>query len=374
MKKYVLFSYDYPPLEGGISRLCVAIVEALKEQGKPVEVLTLKRTLDAGFSAPDVPEFRVPFKRGKRELLSWQWLRKLDSDTVVITDVWHPEALLCKLAGIRNLVVLAHGNDVMKGEPTIKNRVLTALRKRVLESATLVICNSQYTEGVVKQTAPKTNTVAIPLGVDEKLFKPASDKMPLRHELNLPQDKKLVLTTSRVNAYKAHDIVIKALAELPEKVRGQLQYVVAGRGDYLPELKKLASHLGVEESITWLGFVPDELLPKLYQAVDLFALCTREEKAQKAVEGFGLVFLEAQASGIPVIGSNQGGIPDAVKQGNGGWLIERDDHKQLASHLSSLISDPESFLVEGQKARLRVEKEATWQHYGKKVADVLNGI
>lgn len=374
MKKYVMFSYDYPPLEGGISRLCVAIVEALKQQGKAVEVLTVARTLAAGFIAPAVLEFRVPFKRGQRELLSWQRLRKLDSDTVVITDVWHPEAVLCKLAGVKNLVVLAHGNDVMKGAPTIKNRVLTFLRKRILESARLVICNSQYTEEVVKQTAPKANTVAIPLGVDEQLFKPATDKALLRRELNLPLDKKLVLTTSRVNAYKAHDVIIKALAQLPDSVRDQLQYVVAGRGDYLPELKRLAENLGVAQAINWLGFVADDQLPKLYQSVDLFALCTREEKAQKAVEGFGLVFLEAQACGIPAIGSNQGGIPDAIKQGNGGWLIERDDHIELSRYLASLVSEPERFVMEGQKARLRVEKEATWQHYGEKVADALNGI
>jgi phosphatidylinositol alpha-1,6-mannosyltransferase len=100
-------------------------------------------------------------------------------------------------------------------------------------------------------------------------------------------------------------------------------------------------------------------------------LCSREVIERQEVEGFGLVFLEAQACGTPVIGTRSGGIPDAVKEGEGGWLIAPDDSATLTSILSSLSTDPESFRKMGEEARLRVERECTWEHYMRRFTTAL---
>jgi len=115
--------------------------------------------------------------------------------------------------------------------------------------------------------------------------------------------------------------------------------------------------------VRFLGFVPEEELPDLYRASDLFVLCTREAAERQEVEGFGLVFLEAQACGTPVVGVRSGGIPDAVKEGEGGWLIEQDDVVALAAILSQLVHDPATFRQMGARARERVERECTWDQY-----------
>jgi phosphatidylinositol alpha-1,6-mannosyltransferase len=101
-------------------------------------------------------------------------------------------------------------------------------------------------------------------------------------------------------------------------------------------------------------------------------MCTREQKAAKQVEGFGLAFLEAQACGTVTIGTRQGGIVDAIEDNNGGFLIDRDDDASLTRQIEELVKSPSLCKEQGVMARQRIEKEATWQHYGQRVATLLN--
>lgn len=369
--KLLFFSYDFPPLEGGISRLCDEIVKQFISKGWDVEALSQERNIKGGYKTNNYPIKRVQEKRFYKEYESYKILKKCPKKTLIITGVWHPEALLAILAGHKNVVVLAHGNDIMKGKKSFKNSILSFFRKIVLEKSKLVICNSHYTEKTILEQFPNINTKVCTLGVDEKRFTPTDDKNKIRKELSLPIDKKIILTTSRVNKYKAHDVVLKALSLLEKNILEQLHYCVVGRGDYLESLQKLAKELNIEQYVQWYGFIEEDDLPKIYQASDLFVLCTREEKDIKAVEGFGLVFLEAQASQTPCIGADQGGISDAISHENGGWLIERDDEKKLSEYFKELVSNPEKFEKEGIKARKRVETETTWEHFGEKVFKII---
>jgi len=364
MKKMLYFSYDFPPLEGGISRLGSEIVKQFIQNNWEVNVLSVKHNLKNGFDF-GYPVTRVESKRGLREWESYRFLKKVPKDTLIITGVWYPEALIALLAGHKNIVVLAHGNEVMKGKKTVKNFILNFLRKLVLRKARKIICNSNYTMNLIKSQVKNANVDVCNLGVDIQKFYPIEKKKQLRKLFKLPLDKKIILTVSRLNKYKAHDVVMKALSKLPENVKDKICYCIAGRGENEKELKELAKSLNIENMIKWLGFVKDDKLPQLYNASDLFVLCTREEKENKAVEGFGLVFLEAQACGLPVIGANQGGIPDAVKENNGGWLIEKDDFETLSKYFIELVNNPQKFVNEGKKGRKRVEKDCTWEKFSK---------
>ncbi len=172
----------------------------------------------------------------------------------------------------------------------------------------------------------------------------------------------MILTVSRLLAYKGHDVVFRALAALPDEVRGRFVYLVAGRGPDRGRIEATADRLGVAHLVRWPGFVDEDRLPELYRAADLFALCTRATD-RREVEGFGLALLEAQACGTPVVGTASGGIPDAVVPGEGGWLIDPDDDEALADILYRLDDDPASFRGAGAAARARAERDGTWDRY-----------
>ncbi len=373
-REALFFSYDYPPLEGGISRLCMETVKKLAANGWDIEVLSVDRDVGDGFDNSHSNSTRVPFKRGFRELYSFFKLFKTPRSKWIITGIWYPEALLALLAGHKKVVVMAHGNEVMIGRLSVKNSVLSWLRKETLKRAALIICNSHYTERLIKEQIPEAKTVVTLLGVDEKRFCPVEESKSLSVDLGLRKEKRRLLTVSRVDEYKGHDVVLHALAQLTEQEQGMIEYCVAGRGSHLEHLKTLTKTLHIEHCVKWLGFVGEKELPELYNSVDLFVLCTREEMPLKQVEGFGLVFLEAQASGIPVVGTRQGGIPSAVAEGDGGWLIERDDSKALNDIIRKLIDKPELFIEEGKRARTRMEREATWDHFAEKVLNEMDRV
>jgi phosphatidylinositol alpha-1,6-mannosyltransferase len=370
--KITLLSYDYPPNDGGISRLAAAFADGLAKNGQNIEVCTLDDSLvKKGLARPEIPTIELPRKKLWREMALLQYLLKQPRNTKIITSVWNPEATLAWLLGRRNLYVLAHGNEVLAYPSGAGFRVKNWLRKKVLCSARNVICNSRYTETLVRELAPEATTTIINPGVDTARFDVSLTQYEARFRLSLPTDKKLLLSVSRVDEYKGHDVVLQSLALLTTEQRKKLHYVVAGKGSHLEVLKREATKLGLDEHITWLGFVADESLPILYKAADLFVLCTREDKKQRGVEGFGMVFLEAQASGLAVVGTRAGGIPDAIKAEYGGWLIEQDDQVALKCHLENLIENPDAIANQGLKGLKRVQSECTWQHYTNQLLTVL---
>jgi phosphatidylinositol alpha-1,6-mannosyltransferase len=298
----------------------------------------------------------------------WLLLTKGRGNTV-LASVWNPEATLAMLLGLvgllpRNLWVMAHGNEVMAYPKTSGRYALKGwLRRRVLHYARGVICNSHYTEQLVKSLAPSANTLVINPGVDSRQFAVTEGAANCRHRFTLPEGKRLLLSVSRLDRHKGHDLVLRALSAMTPEDRQRLHYVVAGKGDQLIALQQLAKTLAVAEQVTWLGYVADADLPYLYKAADLFVLCTREDPESRGVEGFGMVFLEAQAAGLPVVGTRAGGIPDAIAEGEGGWLIPQDDIDALAAHLRRLAANSVDVAEQGQLGQRRVARSGSWQYY-----------
>lgn len=355
-----IFSFDYPPSEGGISRLCAELATTLHQEGHPAVVVTQRYAEAVLDRYADVPTTRVEPARPQREIAAW---RKLSEDkSLLVSGILYPEGLVGMLSAPERHVILAHGNELLPSPNPALRLPWRLMKQRVLESASLVIANSRYTQRLVAQLAPMAPVAALPLAVDHERFSP-TDRAAARAKLGLPEDKIVISTVARVQKYKAHDLVIDALALLDEDEQKQLVYVVAGKGPELDALKQRARERGVADQIIWLGFIAEEDLANVYNASDLFVLCTRDNDDDNSVEGFGLVFLEAQACGVPVIGARTGGIPDAVEEGNGGWLIDQDDLDALCGHLRTLVRSPEVFKEQGRRARARVEQGFTWRHY-----------
>jgi phosphatidyl-myo-inositol dimannoside synthase len=366
----LLFAFEYPPASGGIARLCAEIGNGFARE--PVNGRVFTQDCATPVHNGGLPEVRVSCERPLREYRAFQWLRKQRRRIPTICGVWYPEGLIAYLAGIRRLVILAHGAELLPPVDRWRRPLWKVLQRRVLESATLVIANSEYTSQLVSRVAPNARVETIPLAVDPQRFAPR-DREAAKKKFGV-SGKRVLCTVSRMHPYKGHDVVLTAIASLSPAEREHLIYLVVGKGPYERGLRKLAADLHVESNVRWLGFVAEDDLPEVYAASDLFVLCTRDAPEGRSVEGFGLVFLEAQSCGTPVVGTRTGGIPAAVQDGVGGWLIAQDDKDGLAAIIRRLVHSPEQFRAAGTQARQRVLQAHTWDHYMRSFSSALQRV
>jgi phosphatidyl-myo-inositol dimannoside synthase len=218
---------------------------------------------------------------------------------------------------------------------------------------------------LVKKIIPKSIILTVPLAVNQNFFKPLKKK----------KSEKLVFgTVSRILKFKGHDFILKTLKGLSKEQISKLEWHIAGTGPYLETLKKDVNELGLDKVVFFHGFLPDNHLVTFYNSLDCFILCTRQTIKSNHVEGFGLVFLEAQSCGVPVIGTNSGGIPSAVKHLNGGWLIEQDNLQELTELIKNINDNSIILKLEGIKARQRVEEECTWDLYCQQLFNILKQL
>ncbi len=364
----IVFSFDYPPRDGGIARLTGEVVSAAVASGVSVEVVTQASEF-SGLVVPEASTARVTASRPQRELAALMRIPGWRNE-VVVSGIWYPEGLIAALGQPRFHAVLAHGMELMPSRSLWRRQLWAGLQRRTLTGAQVVIANSRYTAEWVRRTAPDAVIEVVPLAVDAARFTP--DGRDAERARRGWEGKQVVLTVSRLAGYKAHDTVLRAIASIPASERSNLCYAIAGRGPAESSLRALAEALGIASSVAWLGFVPEAELASLYAASDLFVLVTRELEATREVEGFGLVFLEAQACGTAVVGARTGGIPDAVADGEGGWLIDADDEAALGLRLRALVVSPEMVRAEGARGRARVLRDCTWEGYWRAFRAALN--
>lgn len=366
--KLLVISYDYPPSTGGIARLCHEIVTNLKVNYSSVDVLTIDNEIVSNTynSNEDVRINTLPRKRILSELKALQFLLnwKHKKNTDVICGTWHPDAALAILAGFKNVFTLVHGTELLFGKSKFRKYFwLPIYSKWVLNTSKKVIANSNYTKRLVQSISSSADVKSLSLGVNVDFFKPINIKGR--------GNKLKICTVSRILKFKGHDFILDTLSKLPKHYRDQIEWHIAGAGPYLEELKDLVNVSNLLNQVFFHGFVPDQDLPRFYNSCDLFILPTRQAKNSTQVEGFGLVFLEAQSCGLPVIGTNTGGIPDAIDHGNGGWLIEQDDSKQLSESITSLLDDDHFLERHSLLARKRIVANCSWQNYSNQLMNYI---
>jgi phosphatidylinositol alpha-1,6-mannosyltransferase len=366
--KLIIFSYDFPPSNGGIARLCQEIAVGMHKYYNEVTVLTLtKEGVSKPYNSDKVNVKYLPSKRIKAEIAAYKYLTVIkDKENYhVLCGLWHPEASIAMLAGFKNVFILGHGTEFLSGKSNFKKYFwLPFYAKSILGRAKLTIANSKYTEQLIHNINKKANISALPLGVNEQFFKPYS-KIENKDILK-------VSSLSRILQFKGYDFIAKTIAKLPIEYREKIEWHIGGTGPYLIELKELVKSLQIEHLVLFHGFIADEDLPQFYSKSDLFVLCTREVQDSSQVEGFGLVFLEAQACGIPAVGVKSGGIPDAIEHKNGGWLIKQDNFEDLSYILIECLSNKSILNTQSINARKRVEEGFTWDIYNDKLYKMLN--
>lgn len=223
-------------------------------------------------------------------------------------------------------IVLAHGNDVLPRISSKLNELFeTTLRKRVLKKAICICANSTYTAGLVKDIYKDTKIEVIhPCSGEQK-----SECITV--------DEKAVLSIGRLEERKGVQYTIEAITKLKEKYPN-ITYYIAGDGTYKNVLESQVARYGVESNCIFLGSVTEEKKRSLLDECSVLAMPSFHNVKKKSVEGFGIVYIEANAHGKPVIGTRSGGIPDAIIEGKTGILVDEKNVDQLTEAIEVIIS------------------------------------
>jgi phosphatidylinositol alpha-1,6-mannosyltransferase len=368
--KHLLVTNDFPPKIGGIQSLLWEWWRRL-----PPESFAVLTSPYEGAERFDAEQpYRVERTR-EPVLLPHPWMvRRIDAladefgADLVVLDPALPLGLVGPSLRLPYDVVL-HGAEV-----TVPGRLPLAKQTlgHVLRGARHVIAAGGYpaAEGEHAAGGPIPTTV-IPPGVDTERFHPldAAERAAARADLGLPVDAELVVGISRLVPRKGFDTAIRAAARLRRR-RPDLLLAIAGGGRDEPRLRRLAEEL--DAPVRFLGRVPHDDLPRLYGCADVFTMLCRTRWAGLEQEGFGIVFVEAAACGVPQVAGRSGGAAEAVAHGETGLVLDDpDDDLAAAAAFEQLLDDPELRARMGVAARRRAEEEFAYDVLAARLAGVL---
>ena len=344
--------------------------------GARIHVLTGYPTPDARGEESRFPTTRVSLKRYEflrpRSLmmyirLYWAATKLAFTFKPEVIHCGHviPEAFMARwirwLRGTPYLVY-CHGEETSVAAKTseAKRKLLPWL----YNGAEAIVANSRNSRDVL-----------LSVGVDPEkihIVHPSVNPEDFAPGNRAPDGQLRLLTVGRLGARKGHIRVLEALAKLRDDYPG-LHYDIAGNGPEKEHLLRATKELGLEDRVHFLGFVPDEELPALYRNCDIFISANRALEGGD-FEGFGIVFLEASASGKPVIGGASGGTSDAVDHGRTGFLVDPENPDELCGTIRKLADSPELRAEMGATGRRWVEENFSWADYSARVLEITRSI
>ena len=367
---HVLATNDFPPKVGGIQSYLWELWRRLPPED--VTVFTASHPGAAAFDAAQAFHVHrssspvlLPTPAVAREI---HGLAAEAPAKFVMLDPALPLGLLGPRLGLPYGVVL-HGAEV-----TIPARLpgTRALLRRVLRGAVSVVAAGGYPAAEATRIAGSDLPLhVVPPGVDVDRFRPVP-RDQARAEAGLPVDGRLVVGMSRLVPRKGFDVLIAAAALLAPS-RPDVTVALAGAGRDRARLERLIAATGAP--VRLLGFVPDDAMPALLSAADVFAMPCRSRWGGLEQEGFGIVFLEAAACGVPGVAGASGGSHEAVAHGETGFVVSRpEDPVAVARALARLLDDPDLCRAMGAAARRRAERDFSYDHLAAGLADHLAGV
>jgi phosphatidylinositol alpha-1,6-mannosyltransferase len=363
----VVVSEVFPPAVGGSGALLENIyrriddrrVRVLADPGPP-GTGRYEGALDVTNVSMKAPDWGVvrPASLGRHLRLSGAIRQALRAEPAVVHCARAlPEGLSAKMAllGRGRYVCWLHGEELGFASTS---RELTFLARRVYAGASAVVANSQNSKALLVRNwgvSPDKVHVVYP-GVDSARFTPVGGRSRFRAEIAGP-DEVVFLSVGRLQRRKGHDLVLKALAELRRSIPA-IRYLVVGDGPHRRQLEADTAALGLGEVVRFVGEVREDDLPSWYAAADVFVLPNRSDGVD--FEGFGIVFLEAAAAGLPVIGGRSGGVPEAVAEETSGLLVSGTDVSELARAMAHYAASPQARRRHGEQGRARAVADFSW--------------
>jgi glycosyltransferase involved in cell wall biosynthesis len=368
-----------PPQTGGIGQAALEEVRGLMELGH-----------DACLLVPTAAGYEASPREVKRLTPRWIWgnasvLRRWEIEAQVkdadIVHLHYPfygtDLLIADLRRkgfIKRLVLTLHMDaqaEGWKGMVFDTHRVL--IQRGILKTADASIVSSfDYAENSsyasLTKDAEEKNRLhmhELPFGVDVERFKPGP---PKHADFGIPEEAFVVGFVGgmdKAHAFKGVPTLLKALAKFGSHVWG----VFAGEGDLRKEYERMAEILGIKQRVKFLGRVPDQKLPEVYRLFDVFAF-----PSTSAAEAFGLVALEAQACGIPVVASNLPGVRTIVIDGVTGYLSAPENEQALYENLEKILGDESLQKKIGEHARQRVLEHYSWKRHIEGLVAIYQGV
>lgn len=353
---HILVTNDFPPKVGGIQTYLWDLWSRLPAGS--FSVITTDHPGAADWDRThgfDVHRVRTPLLVPGPALLTTirTLARQRGSDLVVLDPVANTTPLVGRLPLPHAVIV--HGAEVVV--PASLPFVQLAVR-RSLRTASLVIAAGDYPAAAAQEAAGRpVSTVVVPPGVDAQRFSPlpGSQRAGVRRRWGIPEDAPLVVSLSRLVPRKGMDRLIEAAAIMAGEHPG-LQVLIAGDGRDRQRLQRRIDELGAP--VRLCGRVGDAEMPELVGAADVFAMLCRSRWLGLEQEGFGIVFLEAAACGVPQVAGDSGGARDAVADGVSGVVVDRPtDPAAIAAAIGGLLADDDRRRAMGAAARNRAITE-----------------
>jgi phosphatidylinositol alpha-1,6-mannosyltransferase len=277
-------------------------------------------------------------------------------------------ASLRSRAGVRRTVATTHGHEVWWARTPGARQLL----HRIGETNDVLTYLGSFTRRAIGRALTPdaaSRMVHLAPGVDTEGFHPGVDGGPVRERYGLG-DRPVVVCVSRLVERKGQDMLIRSLPLIHRRVPGAAVLVV-GDGPRRSALESLARSLGVERDVVFAGAHPWVDLPPFFAAGDVFCMPTRTRKAGFEVEGLGIVYLEASATGLPVVAGDSGGAPDAVRDGETGFVVHGRSAERIAGKVGDLLLDRELASRMGAAGREWVERSWGWDDLGERLRGLL---
>jgi phosphatidylinositol alpha-1,6-mannosyltransferase len=364
MNRIVFLVNNYPPMLGGISHHLYDITRFLPES----------MTYVIGLPTPEYEDFdRQQKYRIERISVPWgydvsvrqfkflapvymyQLIRVPNVDITLCGQAHHtlmlPAWLLQKTRGTP-FGVFVYGLDLLRPQTRRYRKLFNAL----LREADVVFADSQAAADITCNLGVdfgKIHVVNPNVDPEKLIVRVPPETIRERHGL---EGKKCILTVGRLVERKGHDVVLQALPEVISLVP-DVHYLIVGSGPNEARLRSLVVDLGLEQYVTFVGRIEDDELASYYSVCDVFVMISREIPEEGDIEGFGIVYLEANLMGKPVIAGRSGGVPDAVLHNKTGLLVDPRAIREVSSALIQILRNSELAHKMGEFGKSRVVKE-----------------
>jgi phosphatidyl-myo-inositol dimannoside synthase len=372
MGRTLLVTNDFPPRPGGIQQFIHNL--AVRQ---PADSIVVYASTWKGAAAFDAEQPFEVVREATGMLLPTPAVARRAAEIARTRDcdrVWFgaaaPLGLLAaglrRDAGVGRAVAITHGHEIGWAALPGARRLL----RRIARGNDVVTYLTDFQRVRLDQALRGlTDLQRLAPGVDVDAFHPGVDGSAIRARYGL-SDRPVVVCVSRLVPRKGQDMLIRALPEIRRRVPGAALLLGSG-GPYRQKLERLARDTAMDQHVVFTGSVPWSGLPELYAAGDVYAMPCRTRAGGFDVEGLGIVYLEASATGLPVVAGDSGGAPDAVLDGETGYVVGGRDVPAIASRVAELLADPVKAKTMGTAGRSWVEREWRWERQAARLGELL---
>ena len=369
--RHLFVTQDFPPDSGGMARRHVELCRHFPAGEIAVSTVASKDATRAD-AVESFPIVRQPFDFVAAKVITNQirWSRSLIGSRGTY-DVLHcgnarPVGYAVWWAARRArapYLVYVNGGDVLRELVKTRGFLKRQSARRIFGDAAGIVANSRWTATVTEDLMRQVGihapppVAAIDLGTDPDHFRPDRATGALRKRLALGSGP-VVLTVARLVPHKGQDVGIRAVAALAPEIPG-LRYLLVGGGPDRPRLEALARSFRVDDRVVFAGMLTDEEIAEAYASAAVYLGPSRLDRGIN-VEGFGISFIEAAASGTPSVGGDSGGVRSAVRDGETGFVVPPEDVGAVSNALRTLLTDPSQRDAMGRAARAAVENHYNW--------------